>query len=380
MLKISSRLSVFLDVSRWVSAAAVLIEHARILVFEQYRPGYGPLEKMFYFATGFGRIAVVIFFVLSGFLVGGEVLRSFQDRTFTWRIYAIKRFARIYPVYLLALVVGGTFDWIGIHFANAGGAYSGSATFPGLDFSIVARLRPSVLGQNLVFLQGLTSTTFGSNQPLWSLSYEAWYYLLFPLLLWPLLAVGRPLPARAVALAAAVVVMVFIRGEMLMYFLVWLAGMLPHLAAERVRIPWAAAFSCLAFFLLLARLDLPAFPTTYLTYLLLAVSFALCICAVGKGGAGTFPGAALHSNLASFSYSLYACHWPMLVLAVTSSRTILSWGMRMKPSAGSYIFWIALVALGHIWAFLFARCSERHTKRIRNTLLAVAGREHTAQA
>ena len=36
------------------------------------------MTKVFYLATGLGHQAVMIFFVLSGFLVGGSVITAFQ--------------------------------------------------------------------------------------------------------------------------------------------------------------------------------------------------------------------------------------------------------------------------------------------------------------
>ena len=40
---------------------------------------------------------------------------------------------------------------------------------------------PTLLG-NLAFLQDFFARPYGSNGPLWSLSYEFWFYLVFPLL------------------------------------------------------------------------------------------------------------------------------------------------------------------------------------------------------
>ena len=46
---------------------------------------------------------------------------------------------------------------------------------------------------NAFFLQTIVGPTFGSNGPLWSLAYEWWYYVLFPLALgavWPIVNGG----------------------------------------------------------------------------------------------------------------------------------------------------------------------------------------------
>ena len=41
---------------------------------------------------------------------------------------------------------------------------------------------------NLLNLQGVIATHYGSNGPLWSVGYEFWYYMVFPLFLAPLIA------------------------------------------------------------------------------------------------------------------------------------------------------------------------------------------------
>jgi peptidoglycan/LPS O-acetylase OafA/YrhL len=376
VLTINRRLSTFLDAARWVAAAAVIQEHARILILAPYGGGsaighwaYGA----FYFMTGFGRIAVIVFFVLSGFLVGGEVLRQVSSGVFSWREYAVKRAARLYPVYVLALAAGGAFDWAGVHHANIRGVYTAGDPFPGLNFSIAERLNPPVLAQNLVFLQGLTGPTFGSNQPLWSIAFEAWYYILFPLLLWPVLGRGAPVAARAAALCAGLAVMCFIRGEMLWYFLIWLVGLAPHLLPGRMRIHWSLGLAALALMLVVARLGLIPPQLAFVTETALALAFALSIFGFSQSGDAPLPGGRIHGYLASFSYSLYVSHWPLLVLVVAATAKAFSWGLRMTPSPGAIPFWALLVILGYAWAWCVAQLTEFRLLAIRAALLRWTG-------
>jgi peptidoglycan/LPS O-acetylase OafA/YrhL len=376
MLTITRRLSSFLDAARWVAAAAVIQEHARILVLGPYagqagvgRWAYG----LFYFLTGFGRLAVIVFFVLSGFLVGGEVLRQLSADAFSWRAYAVKRVARIYPVYVLALAAGCAFDWVGIHHANTQGVYTAGMPFPGLGFSVADRLTLPVLLKNLGFMQGLTSTTVGSNQPLWSIAFEAWYYLLFPLLLWPILKRRAPWGLRLLALGAGAAVICLIRGEMLWYFLIWLAGLLPHFAPGRMRPHWAAGFASFAAVLTVARLGLIRHQLEFETDVALALAFALCILGMARTGDAPLPGARIHKYLASFSYSLYASHWPILLLVVASAERLWAWGLRMQPSPAAILLWVSLVLLGYAWARCVAQITEFRLQAIRDRLFQLAG-------
>src|SRR6185369_2558000 len=58
---------------------------------------------------------------------------------------------------------------------------------------------------NAVFLQTIAAPTFGSDAPLWSLAYEFWYYVMFPLLMLVLLGTGSR-PARIAAVLAFIAI------------------------------------------------------------------------------------------------------------------------------------------------------------------------------
>jgi peptidoglycan/LPS O-acetylase OafA/YrhL len=103
----------------------------------------------------FGFLSVIIFFLLSGFVIG----RGTPDRARagTIRDYLQRRFIRIYPIYVIALIVS---------FLVAGKSLASG------DFLLHA-----------VFLQNAAVETIGSNGPLWSLDNEVAYYLVFAVML-----------------------------------------------------------------------------------------------------------------------------------------------------------------------------------------------------
>ena len=70
--------------------------------------------KTFYFLTGLGHQAVMVFFVLSGFLVGGHVYTAVAEGRWSWPDYLIKRLTRLWIVLLPALVLTAIWDRIGI--------------------------------------------------------------------------------------------------------------------------------------------------------------------------------------------------------------------------------------------------------------------------
>jgi len=183
-----------LDWVRGGSAFMVLAAHARGFLFpdlgDLVNPGVG--VKVFYFFTGLHQEAVMVFFVLSGYFVGGAVLKSAGAGTFGWKTYAAARTTRLWMVLLPALVLTLMCDRVGIYFAPeayAGGFHdkwlSGPSPLEHGDYSARA------LVGNAVFLQTISVPVYGSNGPLWSLAYEFWYYVLFPLVVVAGLKAGR---------------------------------------------------------------------------------------------------------------------------------------------------------------------------------------------
>ena len=78
-----------LDLVRGAAALLVMLGHLRNLFFVDFSEvasNANPLVKLVYLATGFSHYAVMIFFVLSGFLVGGGVLRGRIDGKWSWSL------------------------------------------------------------------------------------------------------------------------------------------------------------------------------------------------------------------------------------------------------------------------------------------------------
>lgn len=91
----------WLDALRFIAAFMVLLSHARNTFF----PAFGdlPAEQQNIFSMAFtmfcrmGHEAVIVFFVLSGFLVGGRGFERIKNASMNVGSYAIDRFSRITP-------------------------------------------------------------------------------------------------------------------------------------------------------------------------------------------------------------------------------------------------------------------------------------------
>jgi len=131
-----------------------------------------------------GYLAVQTFFILSGFVLARSYAKASWTRNDLWK-YAAARFARIYPVYLVSLVVVAPF------------IFQAMLT-PGKSPAVKAGL---LLNYGLV-LQGWTGALgVGWNTPAWSLSCEFFFYLFFPLLLIGLRKANRLTVAAALVAA-----------------------------------------------------------------------------------------------------------------------------------------------------------------------------------
>ena len=173
-----------LDLVRGVSALLVVLSHLRGFLFldlnELERSGV--VTKLFYFVTGLGHQAVMVFFVLSGYFVGGSVLSGLVRNSFTWHGYGISRLTRLWMVLVPALLLTLCIDLLGRHWNP--GAYAGDLCtefMSGPTPSHPPSWNPMTFAGNLFFLQTISVPVFGSNVPLWSLANEFWYYLIFPL-------------------------------------------------------------------------------------------------------------------------------------------------------------------------------------------------------
>ena len=221
--------SVILDCFRWVSALLVLLGHARAFYFPPYAELVSPtiLDRLFYFVTGLGHQAVMVFFVMSGYLIGMHVIEAMRRQKFHWRDYLSKRIARIYPVLLLALVIGASIDLAGLGLLGTSAVYMVEPGAPVgvVNYLIEDRLTIGTFVGNVFLLNGIVCPPLGSNGPLWSLSMEWFYYLIFPCLCVALTGwTHRGWLRNLCCLLVLAACSLLLPAAYYLYFVIWLAG------------------------------------------------------------------------------------------------------------------------------------------------------------
>jgi len=275
----------------------------------------------------FGWMGVDLFFVLSGFLITGILLRT-RGRPGAWRAFVIRRALRILPLY--AVFCLGAFA--------IGGIATPWWTFP-------------------VFLQNWW-LPYGAGQFVivtWSLAIEEQFYIV-----WPGVVAALSRRALGVVLGALVVLAAGIRvgvietyGPMAAYM--WticrmdtiamgaLAYLLWEQAPERVGAAarWAVGpLAGLAVLCSLAGSDVPALPKS-LGYSLLGLLFTSVLLVVRSGhparGLAWLDGA-LISLTGRWSYGFYLLHAPVL---------LWTWGL-VRPMA-PYPLDVVLLGIVGLW-------------------------------
>jgi peptidoglycan/LPS O-acetylase OafA/YrhL len=186
--------SIYLDLVRFAAACLVYLTHSSV----------SPIVKPPMPMSDYGHSAVIIFFVLSGFVIAHVVETKESD----WRRYAAGRFARIYSVVIPALVLTLLLDTAGRLIAPE---------YYKLPYDHFAVRFFAALGMvNEVWFISISPF---SNFPYWSIAYEFWYYVIFGVVML------APLSARwRWGLAAVVALM--LGPKIVLMMPIWLSGVL----------------------------------------------------------------------------------------------------------------------------------------------------------
>ncbi|MEI6399597.1 MAG: acyltransferase, partial [Pseudomonadota bacterium] len=272
------------------------------------------LERRFDYEAFVGPVhshaAVVVFFVLSGYLIAYSVENSiFRKPEYRFYDYFLDRWTRIYSVLLPALAMTILFDVIG---KSVSPLYYNDPSNVGQDHY------PLRLMLNALCLQGAHGfrASFGSNGALWSISYEWAFYLWYGMV--RLLAFRSRHPLALTFLFSGALVLVY-GFPVSSYLLVWLMGVAAYFFQLRcgATIPFPLACIVLLFshwLVNMASVGLSGFSRDvfFAAFVANVLAFRAVSGVRPDGGLDR-----LSKYFADFSFSLYAYHMPIQVLLLT---------------------------------------------------------------
>lgn len=348
-----------LNLVRAAAAQAVLIGHA-----SHYFIGRGFLDKGKVETTG-----VLVFFLLSGFLISSSVVQKWERSDYRFSHYLIDRFWRIFSAYIPALIFVAVVDSM----LAGSPAYPYRATFDAPTMlGNLAMLQEYPLFQVLRRLgvpdQSWFIETFGSGRPFWTVAIEWWIYLFFGYLAFSVLRERSSGRAKWVMIAPLAVVPLYNAiggvGDCLTF--VWGIGLFWAIVRDRSRnlvltnrkrrrAVMASAALCLSCAGLLAgRILATHFRVYDLQFAMLASGILFGIFfALGFARPVALPPWLRRAIgfLADYSYSLYLTHFTILVWL------LVHFGDRHEGQASR--FWLAIGG-ANIVAILFWFLFERH--------------------
>ena len=372
---VSPVLSDWLDLARGLAAVEVVAFHSYQLMFmeklpsESYDPAIRLVYSILWTLSAHGPAAVLVFFVLSGYLVGGPALvRSLRGRLHAVDYFSA-RLTRLYVVLLPALTISFC---VYISARQSAGWQSYVSSHQDVYNSALifhASVGATTAICNGLFLQTIACSEFAGNLALWSLAAEFWYYVLFFALI-----SARRTPAYLLLILAVFGLFglaeyhdrsgTHIGMRLLFLFSIWCFGAIAYAVIAPIRV-WCFGFlvSVAGLYALASKGLLPQWAAASLAIGLVTAAFVVGI---------DYLRVSLPSwlragrELAKFSFSLYAIHYPILLLlnvTVASGRqdfTLASVGLD-----ASFILF-CLIAAG-IFYFVF----ESRTSVVRDWLKGI---------
>jgi len=319
-----------LDGLRGIAILFVMVYH---FWFYGVASGHALWERVYSHAAALGWVGVDLFFVLSGFLITG-ILYDSRDDPHYYRVFYARRTVRIFPLYygFLALFC--------VIVPMALGLLHHPELAPSHD-STTAKLFASTYTLN--WYEGLKGFTVvsASLRHFWSLCIEEQFYLAWPFLV---LTLRR---RRLMALCGVLMVLAFVlrviclRVHLPDAAYTWTfcrmdalaVGAIVALAARnpgdwKALVNWAGRLTLPALCLIAPLMAVQDFRLQFipgqsvlssLNYTLLGIFFGGClviaVCAYEESLTHRFLSSPLLRFFGKYSYCLYICHLPLIVIA-----------------------------------------------------------------
>lgn len=341
----------FFDFARVVAAILVLLVHARVEILTPFSmlpaDSQTLLTKAFFAVCSLGTDGVIVFFVLSGFLVGGRNLEKMMRGAGSAKQFTVNRMCRIFPPLILALL-----------FSTAQKFITGDPV-DGLN----------IIG-NLLCLQGIAASP--EMPVLWTIAYEMFFYLLILSLFL--------LKKHTTIMGGILLLFLAGLGAMHLRIFFWfpiISGTLFYFCRERMKgkkyLTWGAFISGL---MALSGEKLSNDSSAvrvlpdYVSYDAVIWLESLCWTVVLVSMSMKQPIGKIATSIESvgvklskYSYSLFLCHYPVLRLcryAIGHSLDVNKMGILVMLLV---CLACCMVAIG------FYHLSEKHSQRLESVIL-----------
>lgn len=359
--------NVGLDMIRGVAALLVVLGHSRSFLGSSLSSDltFSLEQKIVLLPASFAQEAVALFFVLSGYLVGGQVLREVVSGRFRWRAYMSKRLSRLWTVLIPGIAFTFIVDSLTVRFFGtiwpklAGGSLSAESA-----------------ACNAAFLQVSRCNTYGSNDSLWSLSFEFWFYVIFAaavVAVWSALRRAW-VPASAGVMVCVATVLIFGVG---LFVLIpsWLLGAALAAASNRWKktgvpswLPMARKRTLLTSVGLTMAAMLASnvlSPPDWVRFTMVGLASAplILLTALRPWGQGSRVVGCV-AQLGSISFSLYVFHLPLAKFFAAAFATTGGAG-----SVGNTLAVYALTALAVALSIPLWALTENRTSYVRDWML-----------
>lgn len=360
----------YLDALRGGAAQLVLIGH----IYSISHPGK---------TWGIGDLGVIVFFILSGFLISYSALVKLNKNGYSFQYFLRDRFFRIFVPYLPALLLVVGIDTLVYRYTNATTYLEYYSLKDFVATLLMLQQHPvGLFADQLLGLEELKLSTFSSSRPWWTVANEWWLYLTFGLLLFSRELSSRSFPLFIALLAAISLVPLFNsvagtgQGLSLIWFLMaffawgylsWSSTLQKRLTESLrcgSRLKWILlASGGLLLGLSIARVVWISFIDNnfhfvrpnffdFNLYVLLAAFFIMTMILLGNKKIGRRQ--AILRFIAEYSYSLYLTHYTLI-------SALYAFKLLDADSPMSLIF---AYALSNLLAITLYFLFERHYKRL----------------
>lgn len=305
MFELTKNRSTTLESFRALSAFTVMLAHCYIIFISKRYPDIYPI------AGSLAQSSVMVFFVLSGFLIGLSIKSNLNRNKGTFNIaqYATARFFRIYPPLLFSLALTACLSLLSIYVFSMpdGKPLSAWARMPGYSLNFI----PTQYFSTLTFSNYLLNQGVSSNGSLWSLPIEVWCYVIAGMMFF------RNIWIKAIAIFLFLILQ-DMHIKFRLFSLVWALSFAVALAMPFIERHKHTSLICILISLVMAifaKNNFVEFYTTktglyFNTFIGLTFLFALIPLLKHDIKINIF------KTHARYSYSLYLIHFPLMIFVI----------------------------------------------------------------